>query len=516
MTIFAQGSFYDVVAHKAAVYPQKIALVDSKNGRPTTFATILDNAARVASYLSSRGVGRQDRVGVLARNCPAMVEVLLACARTGAIYVPYNDRLHPDEIRSLVADSDPLVLVHDGHDPDLLVSLERHLPPSGRRVFLGEEESNSGQSLAYGRLLREHEPDGAAPVPVGGGDPLAICYTGGTTGTPKGAVLTHGSMLANAVNTILGWGLREEDVALVVTPMYHTGGLNVLLTPLLVMGGTSVIAQGFDPDETLDLIASCAVTWVFMVPSMYGSIMASSRWPEADLESVRCMVTGGAPCPGRVIEGMRARGKRFFVGYGLTEAGPNNFFGDPDRAQDLLGLVGRPLPLVQTNVRDEQQNPCAAGKVGQLYLAGPHVFSGYWWRPEATSEVLEDGWLATGDLARVDEQGNHFIVGRIKEMYISGGENVYPAEVEEVLGRHPAVAEAAVVGVPDERWGETGLAAVVLVDGRSTDAEQLRRFCRDRIARYKVPSRYVFLDRLPRTGAGKVDRASIARCDGGR
>jgi fatty-acyl-CoA synthase len=502
----ARTGFFDVVARQAAVFPDRPALVDGTTGRTTSAGAMVLDARRAAAHLHELGVGRGDRVGVLAQNRPQLVTLLLACARLGAVFVPFNTRLAAAEISALVSDAEPRAFVHDGHAPGLLAVLAAHLPPPERRILLGDAPE-AGDATPWRHALSTSPPaSGAGDAEPD--DPFVICYTGGTTGTPKGAVLTHRSVLANAVNTITGWGLREYDVALVCTPLSHTGGLNVLLTPLMVMGGSSVIMRTFDPDAAFELIERHAVTLVFMVPAMFRMMMRRPRWASAAFSTVRHFVTGGAPCPRDVFEAFHAKHKPFRMGYGLTEAGPNNFHLDPALAPSKPGAVGHPLPFVDVGI-DADGGGAAPGVVGELLVRGPHVFEGYWRRPEATARVLVDGWLHTGDLARRDDDGVVTVVGRRKEMFISGGENVYPAEVEEVLMRHPAVEDAAVVGVPSDRWGEVGLAAVVARPGRSPTAEELRDFCRERIARYKVPARVVLLGELPRTGAGKVDRGRI-------
>jgi fatty-acyl-CoA synthase len=478
---------------RASLGPDRLALVDAGDGTRLTYAQLDARAERAAGFLAGQGVARGDRVGVLSLNRAPVVDLLFGCGKIGAVLTPLNTRLSSTELAGIALDADLSLLLHD---PD-----HAHLASRIAGVpILG---------LEHDRHLDAAPP--SVPVRLRHEDPWIICFTGGTTGRPKGAVLTHGNVRWNAMNTVTGWSLRPDDVAPVFTPLYHTGGLNVLMTPLMHIGGAAVLVRAFDPDAAFDLIQEHRMTYVFMVPSMFRMMMRSPRWEHERFDTVRDFVTGGAPCPRDIHEAFAAKGKRFRMGYGLTEAGPNNFHIDPALALERHGSLGLPLPFVRTMIRDEAGRECAPGRIGELLIKGPHVFAGYFRRPVETREAFVDGWLRTGDLARRDPDGHHHIVGRLKEMYISGGENVYPAEVEEALISHPAVTDAAVVGVPDERWGEAGLAAVVCGPGSRVDEEELGSFLRERLARYKVPRRFVFLDELPRTGAGKTDKKSIAQ-----
>jgi fatty-acyl-CoA synthase len=280
----------------------------------------------------------------------------------------------------------------------------------------------------------------------------------------------------------------------------------VLLTPLLLMGGTSVLAAAFDPEKAFRVIRRHRATYVFMVPSMFRMMMESPRWDKEKFRSVRAFVTGGAPCPRNIFEAFAAKKKSFRMGYGLTEAGPNNFHIDPDKALEHFGSVGTPLPFVQARIETEDGREAGPAEHGELLLAGGHVFAGYWKKPVETAAVFSGRWLRTGDLARRDEAGRFCIVGRRKEMFISGGENVFPVEVEEVILRHPSVYEASVKGIADEKWGEVGCATVSLNKGANLTAEDLRAFLREHLAHYKVPKKIEIVDELPKTPAGKIKR----------
>lgn len=470
----------DWLARRAALGPDDLAILDVDRDRRLTFAELEARTNRTARWLEARGVEPGDRVAVLAHNRLEYVELLMACQKTGAVLQNLNWRLHPEELASLVRDAAPKVR---------LVGAE--LAEAG--AALGEpSESLDGEAFASRAALDDGAFTGPTLAPS---DPWILCYTGGSTGTPKGAVLTHGSVLANAWNTIASWGLRPTDRAILNAPMFHTGGLNVFTTPLLYLGGAALLCTRFDVDQVFDLVEAEA-TLLFGVPTMFQMMMAHPRWPSVDLSRLRVVISGGAPCPPPVFEAMFARGVTFKTGYGLTEAGPNNFWLPDALAHDKPGCVGRPLMHVETRIVE-----------GELWLRGPHLFAGYRGRPEATAEALDtQGWLHTGDLARVDADGDYWIQGRKKDLIISGGENIYPAEVERALVAHPEVAEAAVVAAPDARWGEVPVAFVV----GTAAGEALRAFLKERLAAYKVPKRYVAVDAMPLTGAGKVDRRALA------
>ena len=334
-----------------------------------------------------------------------------------------------------------------------------------------------------------------------------LCYTGGSTGAPRGVVQTHGGVTWNAINTAASWELGAGDVAIVNAPLFHTGGLHVFTTPMVHAGGASILCRRFDPDQLFDLLAGGEPTLLFGVPTMFHMLERHPRWPEADFSRLRLVISGGAPAPARLFEAFFARGVRFRTGYGLTEAGPNNFWLPDSLTRAKPGSVGHPLLHVEARLVADGR-VLEGGEIGELELRGPHLMAGYYRDPDA-SAVIRDGWLATGDLARRDADGAYWIVGRRKEMYISGGENVYPAEVEDALCDHPAVAEAVVVGVPDPVWGEVGFAFVALREAGGAPA--LDEFLAGRLARYKLPRGYELLPELPRTGAGKLDRAALRR-----
>lgn len=465
----------------AHIRPSKVALIDRVSGVSYTYQD-LQRASHVQAYrLASLGVKPGDRVAVYSQNRPEILELLLACGLLGACLVPLNWRLTPQELEKIVADCQPkITFVEPG---------------------LAGGEGLEAQSL-FGLQSLDAEP---VELPrVSPDSALAIFYTGGTTGVPKGAVLTHRSMQANAWNTIGGWGLSPDDIAPIFTPMFHTGGLNVCATPLLCLGGTLVLPGNFDPVKSLEVIEQEHCTFVFLVPTMYEMLRQAPGFSRSRVAQVRKWISGGAPCPKTLFEAYWSEGIPLIQGYGLTEAGPNTFGVSFEDAQKRAGTVGVPLPGIEVKLTDTDGKEVPVGTAGELHVRGEHVMSGYWNKPKETAQVMQDGWLATGDLAYRDADGFYYICGRRKEMFISGGENVFPAEIEEVILTHPNIAEVAVVGVPHPKWGEVGRAYLVLKQPSAHDEAQLIEHVQQTLAKYKIPKEYVVMDSLPKSAAGKV------------
>jgi len=481
----------DFARRRAALTPDRPALY--WEGRWYSYAELDQRATRLAVHLSSLGVAKGDRVGILALNHIAHLDLLFAAPKLGFIHTPFNYRLPAAELAGLLAYIEPKLLFADT-----------------RHQALAQLAGCVALPLAqYESRLAAAEAPHREPV-VRPEDVHMILFTGGSTGLPKGAMLPYRQVLANCENTALGWGLREDDCSIVATPCFHAA-LNALGTPLLHLGARVALMQNFEPAEYLRLAQSADATLLFMVPSMYQMLAEYADFAGAELSRVRWAISGGAPCPPLVRERYARRGIRFKQGYGMTEAGVNCFAIEIEEAERHPDSVGRPLPNTEAAIRREDGAACGADEVGELYLRGPHLFLGYYQRPEENRAVLRDGWLRTGDLARRDAADRYFICGRRKEMYISGGENVYPAEVEAVLSRIPGVAECAVIGVPDARWGETGLAALTLRARGGWTAESLRAELKNSLAGYKVPAYYLFLDELPKSAAGKILKPQILR-----
>jgi fatty-acyl-CoA synthase len=342
-------------------------------------------------------------------------------------------------------------------------------------------------------------------APVGFDDVAMIMYTSGTTGQPKGVTLTHANLAWNVYNVLIDVDVSHDEVTLVSAPMFHTAALNQTFLPTFIKGGTAVLMSAFDPQRTLEVIAEHRVTWMFGVPAMFQALAQAPGWSSADLSSIRAVEAGGAPVPAELIRTYQARGLTFMQGYGMTEASPGVLF---LRAKDSLrkaGTAGTPCFFTDVDVVDTAGRPVSQGDRGEILCRGPHVMQGYWNKPAETSDVLsDDGWFRSGDIALRDEENYLTVVDRVKDMFVSGGENVYPAEIENALCGHPAVVECAVIGVPDQRWGEVGRVFVVLRQGSELGYDEMVQFLEKHLARYKIPKSLVIVDALPRNASGKL------------
>jgi fatty-acyl-CoA synthase len=467
--------------------PEAEAVFDVGTGRRWTYAQLHEEALGWACRLQQAGVRRGDRVAVLAFNRGETLALLFACAELGAILLPLNWRLALPELLWQLEDAEPAVILvdeaHAGVLPVPVLSLE------------------DGPG----------DPDGLGERPGADlHDPWMILYTSGSSGRPKGALLTHGQLHWNALNTVLACDLRPDDATLTFAPLFHTGGMNCLTTPLLHRGGRVVLTSTFEPSEALQLIARERITHLMGVPTIYQMLADDPGFEQADLGTVRDALCGGAALHGALLLRYQARGIPLRQGFGLTEVGPNCFSTPPDRVLDKVGSVGLPIHHVQAEVFRPDGTPCDPGEPGELWLRGPIVCAGYWRNPEATAKAIVDGWFRTGDVLVRDEEGWYRVCGRLKEMYISGGENVYPAEVESVLQECPGVSLVAVVGVPDPRWGEVGHAFLQPEPGVELRDEVVRQHLDGKLARFKLPKHFTVLPELPRTGSGKIDKQRLA------
>jgi fatty-acyl-CoA synthase len=477
-------------------------------GRTTSHRAFADRVRRTASALAGLGVRAGDRVAWLSGNHPSALETLFACGQLGAIWVPVNVRLTAPEAEYVLAHSGSTVVVH-GRDLEPLVTALRDRLPGVRHWVAAEPAAGAGtDSLPYEDLLAAATAE-PRDEPVALEDPCLIMYTSGTTGRSKGAVLTHGNMTWNAVNQAFGLDVTPTERTLALAPLFHIGGLNGTVNPTLLRGGCAVIVRRFDPAETLAVIEEQRVNSFFAVPTMLDAMARQPGFGTRDLSALRTIGAAGAPLPLPTLRTWLDRGVTMQQAYGMTEASPGCTSLDSADAERKVGSAGKPLVFTDVRVVGPDGAELGPDEVGEVVVQGPNVMAGYWNDPEQTAAVLVDGWYHTGDAGSMDDEGFLYIRDRYKDMIISGGENVYPAEVESALLELPDVQEAAVIGVPDPTWGEVGLAVVVLAPGTAPDADLLRTRLRARLAAFKVPKHVEFAEELPRTATGKVRKPEL-------
>ena len=489
----------DWIGRWGRAHPQKEALVDLIENKRYSYAQLADDINRLAQFLMTLDVAKGDRVAVLALNRAAFIKLFFATSRLGAILVPLNFRLAQEEYLYFLQDCTPRVMFFDAAHQAVVAAIKNKASVNHYVCF--DEDDSLGQSLS--KVWPSLAPTPPPEVDITADDPQLIIYTSGTTGLPKGVIQSHGMLTWNAINTNIGWDLRSDDRTVLHAALFYTAGWNVFTLPIFQCRGTNILIESFDADLILDLIEHEGVSIFFGVPTMFQMMMESPKFDGVDFSSIRFMVSGGAPLPKTVADTYQEqKGIRIWEGYGLTEVGPNNFL-----ANGKLGSVGFPMFNVDVSIVDEDGQQVDQGEDGELLLKGDHMCAGYWNKPEETKAAFKDGWFATGDLARIDADGHLSIVGRKKDMLISGGINIYPAEIERVIDMHPQVAASAVIGVPDDRWGEVGKAVVELNPGTSLTLEALQAYLKDRLGKYKIPKFLTVVNELPRTAAsGKVQK----------
>jgi fatty-acyl-CoA synthase len=520
---------------RAMLSPHAVGLKDVTTGESYTYAELEERANRTARLLADRGVGEGDRIAVVSRNRVEFVDLFFAAGKTCSVLAPLSHRLAPPELGELLDRIDPSLLVVEepfldpvaealGDDAD--TSLD---PPYPTMALPAGDADTTAAEFGVPAYADDRPADGSPfdGPDVALSDPALFLHTGGSTGTPKETVLTHGSICWNSFNTITAWGLRPEDVTPMVFPMFHTGGWNVLTIPLFHIGATVVISREVDPGRVLRTIDREDATVLVAVPAVLRMMANHDDWADADLSTLRFVKSGGGPCRAATIDAWRERAVDISQGYGLTECGPNNFAMPEEWPEEKTDTIGKPVLHADVRIVDEVGDPVERGAIGELELAGPHAANRYW-RDEGETRAAfgarasADGtdsadasdadvrhWVSTGDLARVDEDGYYRIEGRKKNMFVSGGENVYPPEIEDALADHPGVDEAVVIGVPDEQWGTVGKA--VILGDESLSLEEVREFLDGRLASFKHPRELSFVDEMPTSGPEKIDRSAIAR-----
>ncbi len=495
------------ITRRAALTPERTALV--YEDRSWTYAELDREINRAAHALRALGVNHGDRVAYLDLNHPRFFVTMFAAARLGAIFVPLNFRLTAPELSFIINDAGVHTMVHDEMFAPLVDGIRDQIPVRNHVCATPRDGVRGWDEVMHDQRDSGHDNQ------VSLDEVAVIMYTSGTTGRPKGAMLTHGNFLWNDVNALLGYDTLSDDRTLVVAPLFHIGGLNVTPLTAFLKGATVVLERSFDPGRVLELIPRHRITTMFGVPAMFLFVSQHPGFAAADLSSVRSFICGGAPVPEALIRLYGQRGISFAQGYGLTETAPFASIVPVERALDKVGSAGVPPFFTDVACVDDRDDPVPAGERGEVVVRGPNVMKGYWNRPEATAEVMRNGWFHTGDVGVMDEEGYLYIVDRKKDMIISGGENVYPAEVEDAIYKHPDVAEVAVIGVPDQRWGEVVCAIVVARPGSSPTEQDIIDFTQDKLARYKQPRSVMFTEQLPRNPAGKVLKFELREQFGG-
>jgi len=493
----------DYLARRELYSPDKLAFIDAGKDPEwrLTYREANQRANKLANWLKSQGVGKGDRVAILAKDGYEHLDVFFACSKLGAIHTALNWRLHWQELLDIFKNTTPKILIFSDDFLENVLQLTSEYP----LTILHLNGDGMPKSLHFESTLQAASDSAVTCETLEAEDTAALIFTGGTTGLPKAAEVSHRMIAWNTLNTVIH-DITHNDIYLNVFPMFHTGGLFVYTLPQVIFGGTTIFVHEFNSEQVLELLEREKVTVFAAVPIMYQMLTQADNWEQVDLSALRFCTSGGAPLPVPLVEKYTAeKGIRFKQGFGMTEFGPGIFALAPEDAIRKAGSIGRPNFFVDAQVVDDGNNFLGPNEAGELVLKGQSYCSGYFNDPEATAASVDDkGYFHTGDVAQYDDEGYFFIVDRKKDMFISGGENVYPAEIEKVLYQHPSVHMCAVIGLPDEKWGEVGKACVVLKPGATATEEELLKFMAGRLARFKVPKSVAFLDALPISAAGKI------------
>ncbi len=491
---------FDWLAMWAKYTPNRMILREHQTGMEWDYSGFNSRANSLANYFREElKLKKGDRVAIYSKNRAEYVLFLFACIKSGAIMVPLNFRLTPRELDLLIHDAEPELFIYESEYEKEIKYLET-LP----QVKIKMRVEDFTQFITA-RVTNTDKP----AHPIESEDPVMILYTAGTTGLSKGAIVNHRTLFWNSINTALRLDLTTMDHTQSFAPFFHTGGWNVLFTPFVHHGASHTLLTKFDADLILQLMEKEKATILFGVPTMLQMMADSPIFEKTDLSTVRYAVVGGAPMPIPLINTWHSKGVYIRQGYGLTEVGPNVFSLHQDDAIRKKGSIGFPNFYFDVKIVDSANNELGANQVGELWLKSPVVTPGYWRKPEETAKSITGGWFHTGDMVMKDDEGYFYVVDRKKNMFISGGENVYPAEIERYLLTHPGIKEAAVIGVPDSKWGEVGSAFLKLNEDSSVNTEEINRFCLKGLAKYKIPKFFTFVEGIPKNEAGKTDSKKL-------
>lgn len=491
-------------------FPDKLAVIDGD--RRITYAALKNRVNTLAGWFQINGIKKGEKVALLLYNSIEFVECFIALAKIGAIVIPVNFRMHKSEITYILQNSDAKMLISHFDFMQDIEEMKDKLPVL-EEVVIVSDDIDASPFISYNDILKKNYS--LRLEELNDNDDFLIIYTSGTTGKPKGAVLTHKNVYMNAVNMVLECGLTKDEVQIISTPLFHIGGVSAL-TMMMLVGGTSVLLRSFDSQYILKTIETEKVTYAFMVPSMWNMLIKVSDFKEYNVDSLRIICTAGASTPLELKKKLMASfpNAGIFDTFGHTETSGSTATLKANDALIKTGSVGLPFSIVDVRVVDEDMNDCSPNQVGEIIYRGPTMMKEYYKNPVATEDALRGGWLHSGDLVKLDEEGYVTVVDRKKDMIISGGENIYPKEIEDVLYTHPFIVEAAVIGVPHEKWGETVKAYVVLTEGVILTEQEVIDFCASKIARYKKPHSVEFIDVLPKNASGKILKTKLRNSAG--
>lgn len=484
----------------------KVAIIGS--GITVTYEELDRNINALAHALREAGISKGDRVAYLGENHPAFLEVFFATTELGAIFVPLNTRLAAPELHYMLEDSGSSLLIHADALSDL--ASRAAVGIDGIRLLTADSEGTAASPSMI--RFRAGKPTDYIDADVDLEDAAIILYTSGTTGHPKGAVLLHRNMTWNTMNAMVDYDITSTEVALLIGPMFHVAALGMGAFPVLIKGGTLILETAFDPGRVLDLISEHKVTMLSGVPTTFQMLSEHPNFATTDLSHMRNVTCGGSAMPMRVLEAYEARGVSFTGAYGMTETAPGASSLSPKYTRAKAGSVGLPHFFVSVRVVNDDFMDTAPGEIGEILIRGENVIEEYWNRPEASRDSFVDGdWFRSGDMGYFDEEGFLFIADRLKDMIISGGENIYPAEIEQIIVELEHISGVALIGVPDEKWGEVPWAVVTVRPGTTTSLEEIRGHLEGRVAKYKIPKNVIIVDEFPRTGSGKIRKAELRK-----
>ena len=494
---------------RACLDPNGLAVVDIDTDKKYTYSDLDRRANTLANLLRDKfGIAKGDRVAYISRSRVELIDGYFATGKLGAILVPYNARLSAEELTQLMTNEQPKVLIYEGIYADTAAKLAAN-GVMEQFVVLAGDPNPLGHPV-YDELLESGDASAVSCPELQMEDIHLIIHTGGTTGLPKGGLISHQGEIFNSVSEICTWGLRYDDKALILLPLFHTGGWNLLTLPLLHCGATIYLARAYDPKKTIELVEKEKLTYLFGAATIFRMMVEQPEFKDADFSSLKWIMAGAAPTPLNIMQEFWNKGTKFVLGYGMTEAGPNNLSTPPqfvpqEVIEEKYASVGKPFYLTMPKLIDDDGNEITTPDTpGELLWAGPQIFCGYWGNETETKNTLIDGWVHTGDMATFDKDGFYYIVGRKKNMFISGGENVFPPEIESAIYEIEAVREVCVIGVPDEKWGEVGKAVVSLKPGMTIDKAGILTALNGKLARYKIPKYVTFVDDIPKNNVGKI------------